>query len=74
MTVHSFEIPVILPPRVWQIWGHIAQGKKNRDIARELGVKEQTVKTYCTVLYEGLGVENRTQATILYAKMRGRYG
>lgn len=42
----------------------LAQGKGNKEIAAELGTKEQTVRNHLTKLYLKLGVTNRTAAVI----------
>ena len=42
----------------------------NREIARELGVAEKTVKTHVSHVLEKLGVADRTQAA-LYAVEHG---
>ena len=40
----------------------IARGLSNREIATELFVSENTVKTHCSRAYEKLGAARRTQA------------
>ena len=40
----------------------IAQGRSNKEIARQLGLTEGTVKQHLYALYRKLGVRNRTQA------------
>ena len=42
----------------------IVQGKKNKDIALELGIAEQTVKNHITKIFLKLGVKNRTEAAV----------
>ena len=44
----------------------VAQGKRNKDIALELGMKEQTVKNQITKIFLKLGVKNRTQAALKF--------
>jgi NarL family two-component system response regulator LiaR len=48
----------------------IADGKGNPEIAKLLGISDQTVKTYVSGLLGKLGVENRTQAAV-YAVRNG---
>ncbi len=48
----------------------IAQGYTNKDIARELGVSEGTIKQYIHTLFKKLAVKNRTHA-VQVARMRG---
>ncbi len=43
----------------------IAGGRSNRQIGRELGIAEKTVKTHVSNLLAKLGVEDRTQAAVL---------
>jgi two-component system, NarL family, response regulator LiaR len=51
----------------------IAQGHSNKQIARELGVAEKTVKTHVGHLLAKLGVADRTQAALLAVK-EGLFG
>jgi DNA-binding NarL/FixJ family response regulator len=44
----------------------IAQGKKNKEIATELKISEQTVKNRITTIFLKLGVTNRTQAALKF--------
>ena len=48
----------------------LAQGKSNKEIARELHIAEQTVKTHVSHVLDKLGVPSRTQAA-LYAIRAG---
>lgn len=48
----------------------IAQGKANKEIARELIIGEKTVKTHVSNILLKLGVQSRTQAA-LYAAQNG---
>jgi DNA-binding NarL/FixJ family response regulator len=38
-------------------------GKKNQEIASELGISENTVKTHLSSLFKKIGAGNRTQAS-----------
>lgn len=51
----------------------LAQGRSNAEIAKELGITEQTVKGHLWRLYRKLGVSNRTAAARLAEKL-GRSG
>lgn len=55
---------VRLTPRQRQIIRALAAGATNREIARRLGLKEQTVKNQLTVIYGQLGVRNRLELAV----------
>lgn len=48
----------------------MARGGSNKQIARELQIGQQTVKTYISSIFRKLGVQSRTQAA-LYALQHG---
>lgn len=48
----------------------LAVGKSNKEIARDLGMAEGTVKIHITAIFRALAVVNRTQA-VLTAKKQG---
>jgi DNA-binding NarL/FixJ family response regulator len=48
----------------WKILELLAQGFPNKAIAKELGIAPSTVKNQLTVVFDKLGVSNRTQAAI----------
>ena len=54
-----------LTPRERAIAGLVAHGKRNREIAGELGISEGTVKIHLHRIYEKLGVSNRTELAVL---------
>lgn len=47
----------------------LSAGQSNKQLARTLGRAESTVKNSLTLLYEKLGVKNRTQAAMLAYKL-----
>ena len=48
----------------------VAQGLQNKQIARTLGISENTVKAHLTSTFQRIGVEDRTQAA-LWAERHG---
>ena len=57
---------VVLTPREEQIVHLVTEGLSNREIARELNLKENTVKKSLLRIYDKLGVSNRVEL-VLYA-------
>lgn len=53
-----------LTPRQSDVLALVSRGYSNRDIARELGLVEGTVKLHVTAMLKVLGVNNRTQAVV----------
>jgi two-component system nitrate/nitrite response regulator NarP len=53
-----------LAPRERELIKYVRQGLRNREIARELGVTEGTVKVYLHNVFAKLGVKNRTELAI----------
>ena len=45
-----------------QVLERMIQGKSNKAIAQELGIRETTVKSHVTAVLDALGVDNRTEA------------
>jgi len=56
----------LLTPREEQVVNLVAEGIGNRDIAAQLGIKENTVKKSLLRIYDKLGVSNRVEL-VLYA-------
>jgi DNA-binding NarL/FixJ family response regulator len=54
-----------LTERQHQVLGCIAQGKSNKQICRELGLAEATVKIHVTAILKALKVTSRTQAVVM---------
>ena len=64
----------ILSPRQKVVWGLIAKGAANKEIAAELGIGENTVKNYCSEIYQRLGVRNRVEASLKFLESnKGRW-
>jgi DNA-binding NarL/FixJ family response regulator len=57
---------VVLTPREEQTVHLVTEGMNNREIARELNLKENTVKKSLLRIYDKLGVSNRVEL-VLYA-------
>jgi DNA-binding NarL/FixJ family response regulator len=53
-----------LTHRELQVLKLVAGGASNKDIAQELGLSEGTVKTHVLNIFDKLGVEDRTAATV----------
>jgi DNA-binding NarL/FixJ family response regulator len=54
-----------LTERELQMLKGLTEGKSNKQIARDLEIKEPTVKLHMKTLYRKMGVENRTQAAMI---------
>jgi two-component system, NarL family, response regulator LiaR len=64
--VRAPDSPEALTPRETDVLTLLAGGKANKEIAVELGLAQQTVKSYVSHILDKLGVQSRTQAA-LYA-------
>lgn len=53
-----------LSPRELQVLRGLCEGKGNKEIARDLGIQEPTVKLHMKTLYRKIGAHNRTQAAM----------
>lgn len=60
-----------LSARELQIAEAVAAGKRNRDIAEEIGTTEGSIKVYLHRVYEKLGVGSRTELAVLILRERG---
>jgi DNA-binding NarL/FixJ family response regulator len=58
----SAELDHDMTPREAEVFGLIAEGLSNRQIARALHVSESTVKTHINNVYTKLGISSRAQA------------
>jgi two-component system response regulator DevR len=55
-----------------RILGLVAEGLTNREIAQRMFLAEKTIKNYVSSLLAKLGLERRTQAAVLAAKLLGK--
>ena len=68
--VRAPDAPEQLTERETDVLKLLARGKANKEIAQELVIGEQTVKTHVSNILTKLGVQSRTQAA-LYAAQKG---
>ena len=62
--VRAPESPEKLSDRETDVLRLVAQGKANKEIAHDLGITEQTVKSHVSSIFGKLGVASRTQAAL----------
>ena len=62
-----------LTPRHVEVLGRIVRGLSNKEIARELGIADGTVKQHANAIFRELGLSNRTEAVYLLARMGVRF-
>jgi DNA-binding CsgD family transcriptional regulator len=60
-----------LTPRESEVLAWVAKGKTNADIGTILGLSDRTVQKHLEHIYQKLGVETRTTATVRALKMLG---
>ncbi len=64
------EITPSLTERELEVIKALAQGKSNKEIARDLDISEKTVRNHTSNIYKKLHIFDRTQA-VIYAVRRG---
>ena len=62
----------LITPREEQVVALVAAGLSNRDIARELGLSQHTVKKYLFHIFDKLGISTRVEL-VLYAVNHGEH-
>ncbi len=60
----------LLTPREEQVVALVADGLSNRDVARELGLSEHTIKKYLLRIFDKIGISSRVEL-VLYAMSHG---
>ena len=61
----SSALAASLTPREKQVLVALCRGCTNKEIARDMGLSEPTIKLHVKTLYRRLGVSNRTQAAMV---------
>jgi DNA-binding NarL/FixJ family response regulator len=61
------EKPDVLSGREHEVAKMIAQGLRNKDIALEMGISEQTVKNHVHQIFFKTGCQNRVEVAVRYA-------
>jgi DNA-binding NarL/FixJ family response regulator len=61
----------LLTPREEEVVNQVAEGMGNRQIAQQLGIKENTVKKSLLRIYDKLGVSNRVELVLYALSHRG---
>jgi DNA-binding NarL/FixJ family response regulator len=61
----------LLSPREEQVVNLVAEGIGNREVAQQLGIKENTVKKSLLRIYDKLGVSNRVELVLYTLAHRG---
>lgn len=57
-----------LTPRQIEVLIHLAEGKSNKLIARELDMSENTVRVHVSAILAALGASNRTEAILIASR------
>ena len=63
------ELLATLTPQQFRVASMLVEGKLNKQIAYDLGVKEATIKAHMTEIFRKLGVHSRTQAVLAIGKL-----
>ena len=58
-------VAAMLSPRELQVLLKLCDGKANKEIARDLGIQEPTVKLHMKTLYRKIGAHPPTQAAMI---------
>lgn len=69
--MESSDINSILSEREYEIMSLVSIGKINKEIAFQLEIEESTIKKHLQHIFPKLEVQNRTEATLKFLKLRG---
>lgn len=58
----------MLAARELEVAAAVAEGKRNREVADELGMTEGTVKVFLHIIYAKLGIGNRTELALMMSR------
>ena len=70
ITVPENEVIASLTPRQIEVLRHLAHGRSNKEIARELGISPYTVRIHVSALFKTLSLSSRSAAAA-FASARG---
>lgn len=59
-----------LTPQQFRVLSLVADGQLNKQIADRLGIQERTIKAHLSLIFQKLGVRNRTQASVLLKSLQ----
>lgn len=59
-----------LTPQQFRVLTLVADGQLNKQIADRLGIQERTIKAHLSLIFQKLGVRNRTQASVLLKSLQ----
>lgn len=55
-----------------RVLGLVVEGKTNREIGEDMGLSDKTVRNYLSNAFQKLGVNRRSQAAVLFSRVRAR--
>jgi DNA-binding NarL/FixJ family response regulator len=66
--VQEARLSTVLSPREQDVLRLVAEGRSNKEIAKELIIAASTAKYYVTGVFNKLGVDSRAQAVAVAAQ------
>lgn len=67
------SLQLLLPPRSAEVAFCVCRGQTNKQIARAMGISDQTVKEHITNLFRRFNVQNRTELVALLLSDKSRH-